>query len=249
MGRLESKTAVVTGATSGIGRAIAARFVEEGARVFATGRRQDALDELAAELGPALTAIRADASNLADLDALYGTIDSAGSRLDIVVANAGGGTFATLEDLTPDGFDETFGSNVRGTVFTVQKALRLLNDGGSILVTGSTSASRATSSFGVYSASKAAIAQFVRVWAMELAGRRIRVNTLVPGPTETPGLAGLAATPAESQRLLAEEAARVPLRRLGQPGEIAAGALFLASDEASFVTGSELFLDGGESRT
>lgn len=248
MGRLESKTALVTGATSGIGRAIAARFVEEGARVFATGRRQDALDELATELGPAVTAIRADASNLVDLDTLYEAIESAGSRLDIVVANAGGGTFATLEDLTPDGFDETFGSNVRGTVFTVKKALPLLNVGGSIIVTGSTSASHAMSAFGVYSASKAAIAQFVRVWAMELADRRIRVNTLVPGPTETPGLAGLAATPAESQRLLAEEAARVPLRRLGQPSEIAAGALFLASDEASFVTGSELFLDGGESR-
>jgi NAD(P)-dependent dehydrogenase (short-subunit alcohol dehydrogenase family) len=248
MGRLESKTALVTGASSGIGRAIAARFVEEGARVFATGRRQDALDELAAELGPAVTAIRADASNLAELDTLYEAIESAGSRLDIVVANAGGGTFATLEALTPDGFDETFGSNVRGTVFTVKKALPLLNDGGSIIVTGSTSASHAMSAFGVYSASKAAIAQFVRVWAVELADRRIRVNTLVPGPTETPGLAGLAATPAESQRLLAEEAARVPLRRLGQPSEIAAGALFLASDEATFVTGSELFLDGGESR-
>jgi NAD(P)-dependent dehydrogenase (short-subunit alcohol dehydrogenase family) len=248
MGRLESKTALVTGASSGIGRAIAARFVEEGARVFATGRRQDALDELAAELGSAVTAIRADASNLAELDNLYEAIESAGSRLDIVVANAGGGTFATLEDLTPDSFDETFGSNVRGTVFTVKKALRLLNDGGSIIVTGSTSASHAISAFGVYSASKAAIAQFVRVWAMELADRRIRVNTLVPGPTETPGLAGLAATPAESQRLLAGEAARVPLRRLGQPSEIAAGALFLASDDASFVTGSELFLDGGQSR-
>lgn len=248
MGRLESKTALVTGASSGIGRAIAARFVEEGARVFATGRRQDALDELAAELGPALTAIRADASSLAELDTLYEAIESAGSRLDIVVANAGGGTFATLEALTPDGFDETFGSNVRGTVFTVKKALPLLNDGGSIIVTGSTSASHAMSAFGVYSASKAAIAQFVRVWAVELADRRIRVNTLVPGPTETPGLAGLAATPAESQRLLAEEAVRVPLRRLGQPSEIAAGALFLASDEATFVTGSELFLDGGESR-
>lgn len=248
MGRLESKTALVTGASSGIGRAIAARFVEEGARVFATGRRQDALDELAAELGSAVTAIRADASNLAELDNLYEAIESAGSRLDIVVANAGGGTFATLEDLTPDSFDETFGSNVRGTVFTVKKALRLLNDGGSIIVTGSTSASHAISAFGVYSASKAAIAQFVRGWAMELADRRIRVNTLVPGPTETPGLAGLAATPAESQRLLAGEAARVPLRRLGQPSEIAAGALFLASDDASFVTGSELFLDGGQSR-
>jgi len=248
MGRLDSKTALVTGASSGIGRAIAARFVEEGARVFATGRRQDALDELAAELGSAVTAIRADASNLAELDNLYEAIESAGSRLDIVVANAGGGTFATLEDLTPDSFDETFGSNVRGTVFTVKKALRLLNDGGSIIVTGSTSASHAISAFGVYSASKAAIAQFVRVWAMELADRRIRVNTLVPGPTETPGLAGLAATPAESQRLLAGEAARVPLRRLGQPSEIAAGALFLASDDASFVTGSELFLDGGQSR-
>ncbi|MGY4647371.1 SDR family NAD(P)-dependent oxidoreductase [Mycobacterium sp. URHB0021] len=248
MGRLESKTALVTGASSGIGRAIAARFVEEGARVFATGRRQDALDELAAELGSAVTAIRADASNLAELDTLYEAIESAGSRLDIVVANAGGGTFATLENLTPDSFDETFGSNVRGTVFTVKKALPLLNDGGSIIVTGSTSASHAISAFGVYSASKAAIAQFVRVWAMELADRRIRVNTLVPGPTETPGLAGLAATPAESQRLLAGEAARVPLRRLGQPSEIAAGALFLASDDASFVTGSELFLDGGESR-
>jgi len=248
MGRLESKTALVTGASSGIGRAIAARFVEEGARVFATGRRQAELDKLADELGSAVTPIRSDASKLADLDALYGMIESAGSRLDILVANAGGGTFSTLEALTPESFDETFGSNVRGTVFTVQKALRLLNDDASIIVTGSTSASHATSAFGVYSASKAAIAQFVRVWAIELADRRIRVNTIVPGPTETPGLAGLAATAAESERLLAEEAARVPLRRLGQPSEIASGAVFLASDEASFVTGSELFVDGGESR-
>jgi NAD(P)-dependent dehydrogenase (short-subunit alcohol dehydrogenase family) len=248
MGKLESKTALVTGATSGIGRAIATKFVEEGAHVFATGRRQAELDSLAAELGPNVTAVRGDMANLDDLDQLYTTIKTAGTRLDIVVANAGGGTFATLEQLTPDGFDQTFNTNVRGTVFAVQKALPLLNAGAAIVVTGSTSASRATSAFGVYSASKAAIAQFVRVWAVELADRGIRVNTLVPGPTETPGLAGLADDPAESERLMAQEAARVPLGRLGQPFEIATAALFLGSDEASFITGSELFVDGGEAR-
>jgi NAD(P)-dependent dehydrogenase (short-subunit alcohol dehydrogenase family) len=165
-----------------------------------------------------------------------------------VVANAGGGTFATLEDLRPQEFDETFGTNVRGTVFTVQKSLAHLNPGASVIVTGSTSASRATGAFGVYSASKAALQQFARVWAAELAGRGIRVNTVVPGPTETPGLAGLAADAAEAERLLAHEASRVPLGRLGQPDEVASAVLFLASEQASFVTGGELFVDGGEAR-
>jgi NAD(P)-dependent dehydrogenase (short-subunit alcohol dehydrogenase family) len=248
MGQLDGKTALVTGATSGIGRAIAVKFVAEGAHVFATGRRQPELDGLEEELGPAVTALRNDVSDVAGLDELYRAISARQEGLDIVVANAGVGTLATLEELTPDSFDETFASNVRGTVFTVQKALPLLNPGASIVVTGSTSTMRATEGFGVYSASKAALRQFVRVWAVELADRGLRVNTVVPGPTETPGLRGVAPNPSEAQRFLDGEAARVPLHRLGRPDEVADAVVFLASDAASFVTGSELFVDGGEAQ-
>lgn len=183
-----------------------------------------------AEFGDAVTAVRNDVSDLDGLDQLFSVIAARGQGLDIVVANAGGGTFTTLETLTPAGFDETFNSNVRGTVFTVQKALPLLNRGASIAVTGSTSTARAAQAFGVYSASKAALRQFVRVWAVELADREIRVNNIIPGPTETPGLKGLASDPAAAQQLLADEAARVPLGRLGRPTEGAEGVLFLVSD-------------------
>lgn len=248
MTQMNSKTALVTGGTSGIGHAIATKLAGAGAHVFVTGRRQAQLDALVSELGDQVTGICSDISNLDDLDRVYAAINERGQGLDIVVANAGGGTFATLEDLTPEDFDHTFGINVRGTVFTVQKALPLLNPDASVVITGSTSASRATPAFGIYSASKAAIRQFSRVWAVELAGRGIRVNVITPGPTETPGLASLAADPDQARALLAEEARRVPLGRLGQPTEIADAVLFLSSPQATFITGTELFVDGGESQ-
>ncbi len=248
MAQMDSKTALVTGGTSGIGRAIATRLAGEGVHVFVTGRQRPQLEALVDELGDKVTGIRGDVSNLEDLDRVYAAIGERGDGLDIVVANAGGGTFATLEELRPDDFDHTFGINVRGTVFTVQKALPLLNPDASVVITGSTSASRATAAFGVYSASKAAIRQFSRVWAIELAERGVRVNTITPGPTETPGLAGLATTPDQARALLEEEARRVPLGRLGQPTEIADAVLFLASPQAKFITGTELFVDGGESQ-
>lgn len=248
MGQMDSRTAVVTGGTSGIGRAVVSRLVDEGAHVFVTGRRQAELDSVTSELGAGVTGIAGDVSNLDDLDRLYAAVAERGEGLDVVVANAGGGAFSTLADLEPEDFDHTFGINVRGTVFTVRKALPLLNTNASVVVTGSTSAARATASFGVYSASKAAIRQFSRVWAVELADRGIRVNTVTPGPTETPGLAGLASDPAEARALLDGMARTVPLGRLGRPSEIADAVLFLSSPQASFITGSELFVDGGESQ-
>jgi NAD(P)-dependent dehydrogenase (short-subunit alcohol dehydrogenase family) len=248
MGQLSGRTALVTGGSTGIGLATAARFVAEGAEVVITGRRQGELDKAVDELGEHVTAVRGDVSDLDDLDRLYAVVRERGAGLDVLFANAGGGAFAPLEELTPVQFDETFSINVRGTVFTVQKALPLLNRGASIIVTGSTSASRGVPAFGVYSASKAAVYQFARVWAAELAGRGIRVNTIVPGPTETPGLLGLA-PPGQEQSLLDAEAARLSLGRPGRPQEIANGALFLASDQSSFMTGSQLFIDGGDVQT
>ena len=248
MGQLTGRTALVTGGSTGIGFATAARFVAEGADVVITGRRQAELDKAADELGERVTAVRGDVSDLADLDRLYAMIEARGTGLDVLFANAGGGAFGRLEDLTPEQFDTTFSINVRGTVFTVQKALPLLNPGASIIVTGSTSASRGTPAFGVYSASKAAVYQFARTWAAELAGRGIRVNSIVPGPTETPGLIGLAA-PGEGRALIESLATGLPLGRAGRPEEIANGALFLASDQSSFMTGSQLFLDGGDVQT
>jgi NAD(P)-dependent dehydrogenase (short-subunit alcohol dehydrogenase family) len=246
MGQLDTKTALVTGGSTGIGLAVAKRFVEEGARVYVTGRRQSELDSAIAVLGENATAIRSDISELDDLDSVFSVIEKGGSGLDVVFANAGGGDgFATIAELTPESFDKTFGINVRGTVFTVQKALPLLNEGASIVITGSSSASRGSAGFGVYSASKAAVRQFTRVWAAELP-RGIRVNTVTPGPTDTPGLRGIASDPSEVPGLLDLMAKRVPLGRVAQPAEIANAVLFLASDQSSFMTGSELFVDGGE---
>lgn len=247
MGQLDSKVALITGGSTGIGVATAERFIAEGARVYITGRRQENLDAAAAKLGPNATAIRGDISDLADLDRIFQRIDADGSRLDIFFANAGGGdSLATIADVAPASFDATFGTNVRGTVFSVQKALPLLNDGASIVVTGSSSARRGNPGFGVYSASKAALRQFTRVWAAELAPRNIRVNVLVPGPTDTAGLRSIAADPAQVDQLLAGMAASVPLARVAQPEEIANVALFLASEQSSYMTGSEVFADGGE---
>lgn len=247
MGQLTDKTALVTGGSTGIGLATARRFVAEGARVYLTGRRRPELDAAAELLGDRAVAVQNDVSDLDDLDRLFRRIADDGNRLDVLFANAGGGeTLQPVETLSPEAFDHTFGINVRGTVFTVQKALPLLNDGGSIVLTGSSSASRGVAGFGVYSATKAALSQFARVWAAELAPRGLRVNTLVPGPTDTPGLRGLAADPAEVSAMLDGMAASTPLNRLADPAEIANAALFLASDQSSFMTGSQLFVDGGE---
>jgi NAD(P)-dependent dehydrogenase (short-subunit alcohol dehydrogenase family) len=250
MGVLASRTALVTGGTSGIGLAIAARFVAEGADVFITGRRQRELDAAVALLGPAAVGVRGDVSDLDDLDRLFARIAEHGKGLDVVVANAGGSAaMESIGTLTPEAFDSDFRINVRGTAFTVQKALPLLNADASIITLGSTSASRATAAFGTYSATKAAIRQLSRVWALELAPRGVRVNTLVPGPTETPGLKGvLANTPEGVEAMLKREASRVALARVGHPDEIAEAALFLATNQSSFVTGSELFADGGEAQ-
>ena len=247
MGQLTDKTALVTGGSSGIGLATAKRFVAEGALVYVTGRRKAELDATAEALGDRAITIQNDVSDLDDLDNLFRRIADDGHRLDVLFANAGGGELGQpLDALSPEAFDHTFGINVRGTVFTVQKALPLLNDGGSIVLTGSTSASRGVPGFGVYSATKATLRQFGRVWAAELAPRRVRVNTVVPGPTDTPGLRGLAKDPAQAAALVDGMADSTPMGRAADPAEIASAVLFLASDESSFMTGSELFVDGGE---
>ncbi|HEY0690600.1 MAG TPA: SDR family oxidoreductase [Kribbella sp.] len=249
MGALESKIAVVTGATSGIGLAIAARFIDEGAQVFITGRRKPELDAAVEQLGPNAVGVQGDVSDLADLDRLYDVVRANGKGLDVVVANAGGGAgLFTIENLTPEAFDADFGINVRGTTFTVQKSLALLNPIASVIVLGSSAASKGLAGFGTYSASKAAIRQFARVWATELAPRGVRVNALVPGPTETPGIKAIVPDPAVVAEILKVQATKVPLGRLAQPEEIANAALFLATSESSFVTGSEMFVDGGEAQ-
>lgn len=241
---LEGKIAVVTGANSGIGLAIAQKFVDEGAEVYITGRRQAELDAAVEKLGTAATAVRTDVADLASLDALYDTVRQRSGRIDVLVANAGAGTFAPLGEISEEQYDSTFGVNVKGTLFTVQKALPLLSDGATIVLTGSSTSIKGTPAFSIYSATKAAIRALARGWIVDLKGRNIRVNVLAPGPTETPGLVGLV-PPEHQQGMLEGMAAQVPLGRVGRPDEIAAAALFLASDASSFVNGVELFVDGG----
>ena len=215
---LEGKTALVTGGTTGIGLAAAQRMADEGAHVFLTGRTQSTVDAAVASIGASATGIRSDITDFADLDALVDAITAYGHGLDVVFANAGGGEFAALPDVTPQHFLDTFTRNVGGTLFTVQKMLPLLNAGASIVLSGSTSASNGTPSFSVYAASKAAIRSFGRTWAAELVGRNIRVNTLHPGTSTNPGLAGLA-PPGEEQTLLDDIASTVPMGRLAGPTE------------------------------
>jgi NAD(P)-dependent dehydrogenase (short-subunit alcohol dehydrogenase family) len=246
-GALTGRTALVTGGTSGIGLASAQRLAAEGAFVVVTGRRQEALDAAVATLGDAGFGVRADTASTDDLDRVFAAVAERGRGLDVLHVNAGGGSFATLADSTPEHVDETFGTNVRGTLFTVQKALPLLNEGASVIVTGSTASPGGMPAFGTYGATKAALHSFVRTWAVELAPRRIRVNAVVPGPTATPGLAGLAPAGDASQALLDQLASTVPLGRLVEATEVAAAVLFLASDEARMITGSELLIDGGQS--
>ena len=248
MGRLEGKVAVVTGANSGIGLASAKRFAQEGARVFMTGRRQAELDRAVAEVGGGARGVQGDITSLTDLNRLYALVREEAGQLDVLLANAGGGEFAPLGEITEAHYDRTFDINVKGTLFTVQKALPLLRDGASVILTGSTAAVTGAPAFSVYSASKAAIRSFARGWILDLAPRRIRVNVLAPGATSTPGLHGLAADEEQDRRFVAAMEAATPLGRMGRPDEIAAAALFLASDESSFVNGSELFVDGGSAQ-
>jgi NAD(P)-dependent dehydrogenase (short-subunit alcohol dehydrogenase family) len=248
MGRLTGKVAVVTGANSGIGLATAKRFALEGARVYMTGRRQDELDKAVAEVGERARGVQGDVSRMADLDRLYATIAEEVGVIDILFANAGGGEFAALGEITEEHFDRTFAINVKGTLFTVQKALPLLKDGASIILTGSTAAVTGIPAFSVYSASKAAIRNFARGWILDLAPRKIRVNVLAPGSTSTPGWHNLAPSNDVHEGMMNAVEAATPLGRLGSPDETASAALFLASDESSFVNGSELFVDGGSAQ-
>lgn len=245
MGRLDRKVALVTGGTQGIGLATAERFAAEGAHVYVTGRRRSQLDDAVRQIGHGATGVLGDISSDSDLDELFATVKAGGRGLDVLFANAGGGEFARLEDLTRDHLENTFGRNVFGSVFTVQKALPLLNHGASVILAGSTSATNGTPAFSAYAASKAAIRSFGRTWAAELAGAGIRVNTLVPGSTETPGLTGLASGPAEAAAMLEGMANEAPMGRVGRPEEVAAVALFLASGDSTFMTGAEVFVDGG----
>ncbi|MGK9232219.1 SDR family oxidoreductase [Inquilinus limosus] len=240
MTRLEGKTAVVTGGGSGIGLGAAKRFVEEGAFVYIFGRRQDALNAALAQLGPNARAVRGSVTEMADLDRLFETVKAERGGLDILFANAGTGELAPLGQITPEQFDRTFGVNVKGLLFTVQKALPLMTSGASIILTGSTTGVMGTPRFSVYSATKAAIRNFARSWALDLQGTGIRINVLSPGPTRTE--LALEVVGEETMEALG---AATPLGRMGDPAETGAVAAFLASSDSSFMTGSEVFVDGG----
>ncbi len=248
MGRLDGKVAVVTGSNSGIGRAIAKRFADEGARLFMTGRREKELSDAVAYVGNEARGVPGNVANMADLDKLFAIVKAEAGALDVLVANAGGGEFAPISEVTEDQYTHTFDRNVKGTLFTVQKALPLLKDGGSIILIGSTAASTGTLAFSVYAASKAAVRSFARNWILDLEPRKIRVNVLSPGATSTPGWHALAKSESENATMQAAVKAATPLGRLADPTEIASAALFLASADSSFVTGSELFVDGGSAQ-
>ncbi|MGU9815824.1 SDR family NAD(P)-dependent oxidoreductase [Pseudomonas sp. LF135] len=245
MSRLNGKIAVITGGNSGIGRATAIRFATEGAQVVIVGRRQQELDNALRLIGPEAIAIQGDISNLDDLDRIFTQIKAAKGRIDVLFANAGLGDFQPIGSITEESFDRTFGINVKGTLFTVQKALALMSTGGSVILTGSTTGTMGTPAFSVYSATKAALRNFARSWALDLKGTGIRVNVLSPGPIATPGLDLALSGTGQKDAIIDDMTAQVPLGRIGQADEVAAAALFLASDESSFMTGSEMFVDGG----
>lgn len=245
MSKLEGKTAVITGGTSGIGLATAKRLAADGAFVFITGRRQTELDAAVAVIGENAFGVQGDVSKLEDLDKLYEIVKEKKGKIDILFANAGGGEFAKLGEISEQHFDTIFGNNVRGLLFTVQKALPIFNDGGSIILNASTAASSGFESFSVYSASKAAVRSFARSWMMDLKDRKIRVNAVSPGPIETPAINGLAEDEEQAKQFKDSFVSLIPLGRIGQPEEVAAAVAFLASDESSFINGSEIFTDGG----
>ncbi|MEE7491343.1 SDR family NAD(P)-dependent oxidoreductase [Methylobacterium oryzae CBMB20] len=245
-GRFQDKVVVVTGGTSGIGLAAAQAFAAEGASVFITGRRQEALDAAVRRIGGRITGVRGDMANLGDIDRLYDAVQQKHAQIDVVFANAGGGEFAPLGAISEAHYRSTFDTNVKGVLFTVQKALPLLRDGAAIVLTGSTAGSAGTPAFSVYSATKAAIRSFARNWILDLKDRRIRVNTISPGVTETAGLNELFGGGDQAAATKDYLAGQIPAGRVGQPAEIAEAVLFLASDAASFVNGVELFADGGQ---
>lgn len=243
-GRLTDKVALVTGGSSGIGLAIVRRFVAEGARVFVTGRDQDRLDGLADELGAAVRGVRCDVGDLADLDRLHDLLEREAGRIDVLVANAGGGSIVPLGEITAEHFDQTFAVNVRSVVLGVQRAMPLLAHGASVVLIGSSTTRRPDPGLEVYGASKAALRHFARSWARNTQELGFRVNVLSPGPTRTPGLLGT--VPEDQQEeVLARFAAAVPVGRIGEPDEIAEVAVLLASDATTYVNGAEWFVDGG----
>ncbi|HLV99310.1 MAG TPA: SDR family oxidoreductase [Ktedonobacterales bacterium] len=245
MNRLDGKVAVITGGSTGIGFATAKLFVDEGAYVYITGRRQNELDKAVQQIGKNVTGVQGDVSHLADIDRLYDIVKRQHGRIDILFANAGGGTLAPLGKISEEDFDTTFNSDVKGVLFTVQKALPLLRDGSSVILNASVAASTAEEAFSVYSAAKAAVRSFARTWTLDLKDRHIRVNAISPGPVQTPLLSGVGQNKQETERIVAHFVSEVPMGRMGNPDEIAKAVLFLASDDSSFVTGTELFADGG----
>jgi len=245
MGKLDGKIAVVTGGNSGIGLATAERFVAEGAHVFITGRRQAELDAAVKKIGKNVTGVQGDVSKLSDIDKLYSVVKKEKGRVDILFANAGGGQFAPLGSISEEHYDQTFDTNVKGLLFTVQKALPLFTDGGSIILNASIVSIKGMGNFSVYSATKAAVRSFARTWTVDLKARKIRVNVVSPGPIDTPGVAGLVSTKEELAQLQAGLISAVPIGRIGTSDEIAKAVVFLASDDSSYVAGIELFVDGG----
>ena len=248
MGQLDGKTALVTGGGTGIGRAAAARLAAEGAHVFVAGRRQAELDSAVKVIGPgSVTAVASDISDLAHLDRLYHAVAARGRGLDVLFANAATASVATLDEITEEHFDQTFGVNVRGTLFTVQKALPLLNDGASVIINASTAADNGTRGMGTYGASKAAVRSLARTWANELKDRGIRVNVVSPGPIDTPGIAGTFGED-NAPGIKAALARSVPIGRMGHAEEVAAVVAFLASQDSSYLLGANVYVDGGENQ-
>jgi NAD(P)-dependent dehydrogenase (short-subunit alcohol dehydrogenase family) len=245
MGKLEGKIALITGGNSGIGLATAKQFVNEGAYVFITGRRQSELTSAAKEMGKNVTGVQGDVSNLDDLDNLFAQIKQEKGNLNIVFANAGIATYAPLDKITEEHYDSIFNVNVKGLLFTVQKALSLMPDHSSIILNASIVASKGFAANSVYSATKAAVRSFARTWTMDLKERHIRVNAVSPGPIDTPGLNKLVASTGAFEQTIKMFSNSVPLGRLGIPDEIAKAVVFLASDDSSYITGTELFVDGG----